>query len=137
MVRLVIPLLVLILAVVALACDGGGGGSPTAAPTPTTAPTPAEPTPTSTPADAIRITTPEDRFAFVDELGELEIVSERCVYDADAVTADCGENGLYELEPALPQGEETEGECNIFLVEGEPVALSCATGITAVLYEIP
>lgn len=60
---------------------------------------------------------------------------ERCTYDAATGSADCGASGLYELDPPPPEGEV---ECSVYLAEGEPVAVSCASGESAVsLYEIP
>jgi hypothetical protein len=130
-------ILTLGLALVAFACDGGDQDSATPTPTPTITPV-GTPSPDSTPSSpelgAVRITPPENRREFVDQLEDEQILGERCTYDATSGTADCGARGLYELDPPLP-GDE--GECSVFLVEDQPIAVSCATATTAAIYAIP
>ena len=144
----------ILIALAAFACDDGDQDASTLTPTSTPTVTPAltaqpDSTPTVTPApttqpdstppspdpsNAILISPPEDRDAFLDELADKQIVNENCPYEGDSALADCGDRGLYELVPALP-GDV--GVCAISLVEGNPVALICSTPSTAIVYEIP
>lgn len=140
MYRLVIlpaAILTLSLALATFACDGGDEAAPTPTPTPTVT-SAATPSPQSTPSSpepsAIRISPPEDRGEFLEQFEDEQMTGERCTYGAAGGSADCGASGLYELDPP-PPGDEVD--CSVFLVEGQPVAVSCATETTAVLYAIP
>lgn len=106
--------------------------TPTATPVPTTQPDSTPPSPD--PSNAILISPPEDRDAFLDELADKQIMNENCPYEGGSALADCGDRGVYELVPPLP-GDV--GVCAISLVEGNPVALICSTPSTAIVYEIP
>ena len=133
--RILPALIVVLLVLAAMSCNGGDKGTAT----PTSTPTVTTPSPTRTPftpgSGPIRITLPENRREFVDQLADKEILKEHCTYDTAAGSADCGNRGLFALDPSLPaDGEPT---CDVFLVEGEAVAVSCATSTSAILYEIP
>jgi hypothetical protein len=142
-------LLALLLALAVLAsagCGDGGDGTPTPSrtigPTPATTSTPtATPTApadsTPSPSGAVRISPPANRSEFLDELAKKDIAKQACVYDASTSAADCGDSGLYELDPAFPEEGAESVECGVFIVEGDPVAVSCATAATAIIYEIP
>lgn len=130
-------ILTLSLALVAFACSGDDEAAPTSTPTPTITPVstpPPSPALSSPEPSAIRITPPEDPRELIKQLEDEQVLGERCTYDATGGTADCGARGLYELDPPLL---DDEGECNVFLVEDQPIAVSCATDTAAIIYDIP
>ncbi|OGT28102.1 MAG: hypothetical protein A2Z17_07250 [Gammaproteobacteria bacterium RBG_16_66_13] len=134
----ILPALIVLLALAGLSCGDGDQGAATPTATPTVTPV-TTPSPTSTPftpgSGPIHISPPENRREFLDQFADKEIVKQHCTYDAAVGSADCGDKGLYALDPLLPADGEVA--CDVFLVEGEPVAVSCATATAAILYASP
>lgn len=110
--------LMLIVALAITACGGDGQPSP-------------NPEPTALATTVVRVA---DVGEFLAQYQDVVLSKEQCAYHPEPNLVDCGDEGLYGLDQPLP-GDV--GDCGVLMVEGEPIAISCDTRVTAVYYEIP
>jgi len=89
--------------------------------TPVPTATPAAGTPTLTP---IPVVTPVNLAAFLAQYPNRTVASEECPYNPRTAIADCGQQGLYALDPPI-NGQDIS--CTPIIADGRPVGLICSS----------
>ena len=76
-----------------------------------------------------------DQAGFTAQFGDVRIAQKTCDYDQDSGLADCGADGLYQLQDAIQGSEAT---CRVMLIDDQPVGLNCQTGepVQGIFYTI-
>ncbi len=125
--RLLIIFLPPLVLALASACNGDSGPAATVSPTNGETAT-AEATPTDgSPnggAVATPVVLPQDINAFIDLVGDRELIRELCdAFDPATGVADCGERGIFMPSFQPPD----DAECGVLLVDGELIGLSCTS----------
>jgi hypothetical protein len=137
----------LAIALLAVACDDDGG--PATSPTPeatATAQAQATADAQATPSDGDEetpepertpqaIAPPADVSEYLAQYEDDTILQSNCDYDPSLGVVDCGEHGLYAVNP-LPT--DPAADCDVLLVDDQPVAVACTLQepLTVVYYAV-